>query len=360
MTVTEMEFNSRRRRRSTTAVDADAAELMDVDNNYNESEDDESREQVEKDHQRRELRKRYRQLLLDTEDRKQELVLGTSTALVDRINEANNLYNQITLTTEATLDSRLLAVTSELGAQHIKNTRLENSSVDMSEYIGRIRHFMGANHHVVAEDANNNDDEADELDWKSLASVASYSMRTAPSFRFLLGPLSIEVKQRKVGTQRVRAHNIVVERDEEEREPEELQVDDIQKEENETTRNIKAVHSILSMVGPLPFWKFVINPDSFSQSVENVFYCAFLTKEGRVVVSEAEDKSLRYPDVTITACEALADEERALMPKYQYMVTLDIPSWKMLIQKYNITESSIPTRPPTDTGIGLPDGSKWY
>lgn len=78
--------------------------------------------------------------------------------------------------------------------------------------------------------------------------------------------------------------------------PEELTVKDIQKSENETTKNIENVYNRLREVEPVRFWQFVTNPESFSQTVENVFYCAFLVKDKRVGLDLADEEGHSVPD----------------------------------------------------------------
>lgn len=34
----------------------------------------------------------------------------------------------------------------------------------------------------------------------------------------------------------------------------------------------------------MPYLEFIVNPDSFAQTVENVFYFSFLVKEGKVAI----------------------------------------------------------------------------
>jgi len=43
--------------------------------------------------------------------------------------------------------------------------------------------------------------------------------------------------------------------------------------------------------GPVELWRFVINPDSFVQSVENLFYVSFLVKDGQASI-ENQDGTL--------------------------------------------------------------------
>ena len=311
------------------------------------------------EHERRALRKRYRDLINDTEERREELVHSSTEFLRERISKADTLYNQVTLTNEAALDAKLLAINAAMSAQQIRNTRFDNSFIDMNDFISKVRRFIGAERAEQAES---------DFDWHPLTDLAKVHMKSAPSITFLLGPLGVDLKQRKSAAQRVKSQPI--NRDtEEERKPDELKVEDIKKEENETTRNIQAIHKVLEEIGPLPYWKFVINPHSFSQTVENIFYCAFLAKEGRVQIDQLEEEyddadeslAVKYPDCSIIACQQLPEEERVQLPKRQYMVNLDMGSWKSLIQKYDIRQCAIPTRSASvHSKSGLPEQGKWY
>ena len=42
--------------------------------------------------------------------------------------------------------------------------------------------------------------------------------------------------------------------------------------------------------GPIPLYWFMINPDSFSRTIENIFYISFLVKDGYAKISIGEDK----------------------------------------------------------------------
>lgn len=56
--------------------------------------------------------------------------------------------------------------------------------------------------------------------------------------------------------------------------------------------------------------QFITNPDSFARTVENMFYFAFLVKEGRAAIEvESDTKGQYYGDVI--CCEADRDHGRA-------------------------------------------------
>ena len=54
----------------------------------------------------------------------------------------------------------------------------------------------------------------------------------------------------------------------------------------------------------IPYLKFIINPDSFSQTVENMFYFSFLVREQKVALEVDDDADSPWYEDMI-ACEQL-------------------------------------------------------
>lgn len=107
-----------------------------------------------------------------------------------------------------------------------------------------------------------------------------------------LGPLSVEQMKRNVGKRsKLEKHK------EDQRKPQEITEDDITRSENETTKNVAAVSNVpiptralLTMhytassrrsTREIHLFRFIVNPNDFGQSFENLFYLSFLIRDGK-------------------------------------------------------------------------------
>ncbi|KAJ2925138.1 hypothetical protein H1R20_g11961, partial [Candolleomyces eurysporus] len=182
------------------------------------------------------------------------------------------------------------------------------------------------------------------LDWAKIGRKAMAKSRRAPAMGFMLGPLSLEQKKRVIA-RRARQEKS----NEEARRPQELKEEDIQRSENETVKNVAQIEELLSEEGQINLFSFIINPNDFAQSVENMFYLSFLIRDGKVALETTEEG-----EPIIYVCEPPSDEDYSSgLKKQQLVLEFDM---KRAIEVFNITESKIPDRPKAETKLG----DKWY
>lgn len=312
-------------------------------------EDDGILEQYDPDQsieQRREVQKGFRDLLKNLKENGDEFLQADSEGLHDTLRRANALSANVKQTTEATIDSKLLVNTVD--ASYRKTMRLTAGNIaqgmDVDEFVSKCITYMRIGGGIadddapdlsstqqqrrrpnrsalaaVDEDDEENGDAGDPFNWEHLGRFASCTQTRRPAAPgFLLGPLSVEKKIRKVVKRSApfRPGNL------QEVRPEVLNPDDIQKNENGDLAGIcKTVLERLVEVeqtaqdeaqtafeanddemtaqimhryglranGGIDLLRFVVNPKSFGQTVENMFYVSFLIRDAKIKLEYDDD-----------------------------------------------------------------------
>ena len=91
---------------------------------------------------------------------------------------------------------------------------------------------------------------------------------------------------------------------------------------------------------PLNYFKFVINPECFGTSVENMFHVSFLVKEGKCGVSVCPDTGA--PLIQPLSARQLEKFQRENDDrKNQVVLSFNMSDWAKLIKKYDIKETLI-------------------
>ncbi|KAL8641376.1 MAG: hypothetical protein Q9228_001807 [Teloschistes exilis] len=397
--------------------------------------------------ERRAVRKGIRDLSKELTESRAEYLTPASDGLVKTLEKANQIFGQVRQTSDATLDSRLLVSTADLSAKRITQLNLGDNTIgiDIDDFVGRCITFMrrGPNDASASggrgtqnnsstatqrrrqrrnsddEDSsleNTGFDEGDEFDWSYLGTHACFPHNVRPPMpSFLLGPLAVQKRVRKQTQRRERLQK----RDPKDAiRPEEIQAKDLEQAENSnlTTlcRNIHRLlmektwegQSALNEVneagaseeefrdvarrhglaenGQMGFFPFVINPKSFGQTVENLFYVSFLIRDGDVEVGESDDclptlsKFIPPPNTSIwnfhlvvvmLIDDRLVPSERRQggneqqqatsgAQKHQAVFHLDFETWEDLIDAFELEKSIIPHREDEDQQPV--NASGWY
>jgi hypothetical protein len=261
--------------------------------------------------------------------------------LINTINNANAVFKEVKQTNDATLDSRLLVNISDLAFKKSAQLVLGDTStgIDVELFISKCITFMRSGgsaddnapatqrrRNTVREDDGEDDDDDDEianeaLDWELLGQHACFPFNSRPAApSFLLGPLSVEKKQRAQTQRRGRQAK---DNAGQEARPDQLSRADLtQSNENQLTSICARIHTQLkkhckrgarsvqraglttlesreakallkdnriTATGGPSLFEYVINPDSFGQTVENLFYVSFLIKEGSIGITPDDD-----------------------------------------------------------------------
>ena len=283
--------------------------------------------------------------------------LGMATDYLKHINaifqekEQNRLDNK----TLELYDARNFADSGDLVDIAVRNIKVgtTDNHLKPDDFIKRMRIFLLGS--AMKQDIDANDDKEawlqarhsfEQFNWLTFGTLF-YSRGMRPGLcDHLLGPLDIEKKVREV-----RVHQRLVTTDNVTT-AEEVTSDDVNNNATDHTtlavQNAFKVFCQKSRGEPVNIFKFFINPTSFPQSVENMFYTSFLLKDGRIKLDEDPQG---YPTISLPPPlprdprEAEQERQRRVdMNSNHFIFQLEYSSWKLLIDKFNITESFIPTR----------------
>ncbi|KZT01901.1 uncharacterized protein LAESUDRAFT_730800 [Laetiporus sulphureus 93-53] len=303
--------------------------------------------------EKRGLRRQYRELQKASEDSQTNPNGPELEQIVANVTRADELFDQVKGTAEAILDSSLLLQATQAGVRRARAMKSGAGAFDVDDFVGRLITFMGGRKAEAAlpEDSESEaeDDEysGGPLDWERVGRRALAHSHRVAAMDFMLGPLSIEQKKRAV------VKRAKLEKDKrDEKKPQQLTEDDVTRSENETTKNVATLEKILSnQPGPINLFKFIVNPNDFGQSVENLFYLSFLIRDGKCALEAEEGEPMIY------FCDQPSEDDYAQgLKKRQLVMEFDMATWRRAIEVFNITETVIPQRPKSPIRLG----SKWY
>ncbi|KAI5861083.1 hypothetical protein GGS23DRAFT_598960 [Durotheca rogersii] len=363
--------------------------------------------------ERRNLQRGYRDLLRDLQENGDEYLKQDSTGLHETLRKANLLLSGVKQTTEATIDSKLLVNTAD--ASYRKTVRLTSGSaaqgIDVDEFVSKCITYMRLGAGITEDDApeltatqqhrrrpgrgalgdegddyDDVGDEGDMLNWEHLGRFGCLpNIRRPAAPGFLLGPLSAEVKRRKIIKRSApfRPNNLLETR------PEVLNAEDVQRaEKNDLTAICSKILQRLKQVqdeaqdvveeavnrgasdeeaqrlmdrhglrdtGGIDLLKFVVNPRSFGQTVENMFYVSFLIRDGRIKIDFDENK---LPTLHPADREDETGSTKHRAQKQQAVLSIDMKTWRDIIDAFHITEPIIEHR--IEQSHQGPGSRGWY
>jgi len=295
------------------------------------------------------VRKKYRNL-----NEKENVENQTTDDLLSRVTEADELFHLVKGTSEAIADSRVLISVTGQASTKARGMKSGSGAFDIDEFIQKLVTFMGgraAQQLDADEDGSEHEDNQVEsgapLEWELIGRRALGYSHRVPVSDFMLGPLSIEQKQRAPVKRSKLEKNKA-----DEKKPQAITEDDITRSENETTKNVIALRTLLGECGTINLFRFIINPNDFGQSVENLFYLSFLIRDGSCALQISEDGE---PEI-YECCEPSAEEYAAGLQKKQLVMELDMTTWRRAIEVFHIVQPTIPQRKKAATRLG----DKWY
>ncbi|XP_064608830.1 EP300-interacting inhibitor of differentiation 3-like [Liolophura sinensis] len=273
-----------------------------------------------------------------------DLINPESDSLNERLREADELFNPVKMTREAALDSTAIAIIAHYGKQKAQALHTEFVKFQPTEFADKLMTLMSGCE--LSEDENNSSRMTKDV-WAKLGDAVQPMFKRSPPLHFLFGSfereeVDLHVSRRPPNRDLNRADN----NKENATRPEQLPSFEGEKQEA-TTAEVERVLGILQSqhkrLGgkPMCYFEFVINPMSFGQTVENIFYASFLVRDGLAEVMLDEDN---LPVIQPVSGEVKKGQSKDSQRK-QVIMSISKREWKTIVDTFRITEPTIPSRP---------------
>ncbi|KAK6201514.1 Nse4 C-terminal-domain-containing protein [Scheffersomyces amazonensis] len=270
-------------------------------------------------------------------------------------------------------DSEAFKETADFAAFNARNLKFDDVGLSLteSEFLSSVKRFAGSRSTVKNEDGellvneDNYDEEEVEED-EDEGGVIAWE-ETFNSFNWLrLGALYYQISKRSIkndflngplATERRRPQNRVRNIDDTKSSistrAKIVQASDIAtNEEQNTAYMIRSIYETFlskNVEGDVNFFELIINPYSFAQSVENLFFTSFLIKDARLKLYTNGEGIPMVRRVLPTEGESAIRDAKENSSKHN-IATLNYTTWQNLIERFNITEAFLGNRDePEDT-----------
>ncbi|KAM3606153.1 uncharacterized protein V6R79_011619 [Siganus canaliculatus] len=292
---------------------------------------------------RREIRSKYRDLINTVQQNREDMLSLSNNKLTEVLEEANKLFKDVRKPREAALDAQLLVVATDLGKEKATQLSAEGTSFDSAVFAEHLLSFMGLNR---LEDGTTERHDRASADgylpadaWHRVARRADSCFKTAPSYHYMMGSFHAEPPPPK---QRIERQRKAPSKEAKRIMPTQLK----KMEDSHLEATEKEVERVLGYLKryyqddptlPISYYEFIIDPNSFSRTVENIFHTSFLIRDGHARM---------YLDESRLPCIAPVEEDEAENggsgSRKQCVVSLNPKMWKELIEAYDIRDTMIP------------------
>ncbi|XP_064446769.1 EP300-interacting inhibitor of differentiation 3 [Mirounga angustirostris] len=261
----------------------------------------------------RKIRKQYRQLIHNVQQNRDDIVNPASDSLTDALEEADVLFDEVSRTREAALDAQFLVLASNL---------------DWME-----------------------DDEHDELSgcddnialsfWETVQKEATSWILQAETFHFIFGSF----KSKPAPKPRLEHHKKAHKMEENGDMPTKLRKLDMSNNQEATEKEVERILGLLQTYflkypdTPVSYFEFVIDPNSFSRTVENIFYVSFIIRDGFARIRLDQDRLPILEPININ--QVGEGNDPSSHGRKQGVISLSLQDWKNIVATFEISEAMI-------------------
>lgn len=273
--------------------------------------------------------------------------------------QAKNLRTQIQSTAMVLEDSKFMYTSASLVTERARNVKVsDGAQVDMAVYLGALKNLVARPAETVGRSAELNG--SSDLAARNMAALGKrvyQTMLRPPTADFMVGP--IDINRRTI----VRSARSRLDVNESNQTTSSTVSGETEAEKEASLKCMLDIYAILAEYGEkIDLHNFVTNPNSFSQTVENLFFVSFLVRDGKVALSFDDSYGLPVPQIQAITDPTVAsqstdpadDAQHMMANRQEMVVSLDMDNWRQIIELWGMTEPIIPHRDQPD-GLILRD-----
>lgn len=292
----------------------------------------------------RNIRRQYRQLIYNVQQNREDIVNTASDSLTEALEEANVLFDGVSRTREAALDAQFLVLASDLGKEKAKQLNSDMSFFNQVAFCDFLFIFVGLNWMEDDErDALNGCDDNIVLSfWETVHKEATSWISQAETFHFLFGSFKSESSAPK----RRPGHHKKAPRVEENVDmPTKLRRLDLSSNQEGTEKEVERILGLLQTYfrkypdTPVSYFEFVIDPNSFSRTVENIFYVSFIIRDGFARIRLDQDRLPILEPINVN--QGGEENDPSSHGRKQGVISLSLQDWKNIVATFEISEAMI-------------------
>ncbi|KAI9579586.1 EP300-interacting inhibitor of differentiation 3-like [Glossina fuscipes] len=230
----------------------------------------------------------------------------------------------------------------EENATAMKESHNNNAEILMDAHVLKGFHEViskmfvessGFNDAAYAHALNSFINRSEKSDWDILANIAMEVNKAVYTKSSMLGAADIEPRERLTKERQKRRPKTSTQ----EKRPE--VIGKLKRKD----RGAEKINIILKQVNdlykanncrPIPFYKLIIDPENFMNTVENAFQISFLARDGNIAIERGEDS---YPQIRV----ANSDEVKSKMETTQAICSLNVELCEKMKSFYGIEESML-------------------
>ncbi|KAG0475552.1 hypothetical protein HPP92_015238 [Vanilla planifolia] len=277
--------------------------------------------------ERRALRSRYLAVKNLISDERDDISRSDSQRFKSIISEVEALHRNVKKPREQVADAETLL---DIAKTLVSSVRSESTEgVTPSDFVTAIlKNFSHVEHREQDDNSQN------VVSWEKIGISLSHIFQAVSGCCTMIGPMSNEIRQRKVAVHRKRT------RPTDSIHPEEIDCDE-QQAKTDTDNNVLTMFDVLKRKRKVRLENLLLNRLSFAQTVENIFALSFLVKDGRAEITVDEKGCHLVSPRNAPAASAVASGE---VSYHHFIFRFDFKDWKSMIDIVRPGEELMPLR----------------